>query len=50
MVAYGFQSILQSVKDGERTGEMSYEQVAAVRGVEDLTMEERHACDRFPPR
>ena len=33
------------MKDGERVGEMSSEQVAAMRDGKDLTKEERHACD-----
>lgn len=33
------------MKDGERAGEMSYEQVTAMKDVKDLTQEERHACD-----
>ena len=33
------------MKDGERAGEMSSEQVAAMRDVKTLTKEERHACD-----
>ena len=37
--------IVVCVKDGERVGEMSSEQVAAMRDVETLTEEERRVCD-----
>ena len=33
------------VQGGERSGQLSYEQVAALRDVKDLTVAERHARD-----
>lgn len=33
------------LKDGEKSGVLSYEQVVALKKVEDMTVDERHARD-----